>query len=43
MLLEDRWNDIYVPSNDQYFCQDGCKFESYNINLFFYFDDNLFH
>ena len=31
MLLEDRWNDIYVPSNDQYFCQDSCKFESYNI------------
>ena len=31
MLLVDRWNDIYVPSNDQYFCQDGCIFETYNI------------
>ena len=31
VLLIDRWNDIYVPNNDKYFCQEGCKFVSYNI------------
>ena len=31
MLLSDRWDDIYIPNNDQYFCQENCEFNSYNI------------
>ena len=31
MLLSDRWEDIYIPSNEKYFCQENCEFNSYNI------------
>ena len=30
ILLSDRWEDIYVPNNEKYMCQDGCKLIDYN-------------
>ena len=33
MILSDRWEDIYIPSNDKYYCQENCKINSYNISL----------
>ena len=31
MLLIDRWDDIYIPNNEKYMCQSGCKLINYNI------------
>ena len=31
MLLSDRWEDIYIPNNEKYMCQSGCKLIDYNI------------
>jgi len=31
MLLSDRWEDIYIPNNEKYMCQTGCKLIDYNI------------
>ena len=31
MLLIDRWEDIYIPNNEKYMCQSGCKLINYNI------------
>ena len=31
MILPDRLEDIYIPSNDQYYCQENCQISSYNI------------
>ena len=30
VLLSDRYQDIYIPINSMYICQDGCNFSSYN-------------
>ena len=31
MLLSDRWEDIYISSNNQYYCQEKCKLISYDL------------
>ena len=31
MLLIDRWEDIYIPNNEKYMCQSGCKLINYNL------------
>ena len=31
ILLSDRWEDIYIPTHDKYYCQENCEFISYNI------------
>ena len=31
ILLSDRWEDIYIPNNEKYMCQSGCKLIDYNI------------
>ena len=28
ILLSDRWEDIYIPTHDKYYCQENCEFVS---------------